>query len=312
MVFQGGLAALLASNTATGQWLSGRRRLESATRAPCDGWRVSARGGPVVLQLGAVNVVTGPSGSGKSELLSSLAREAPEGMFRRVVRVEPGSRRGSRRSNAATWTGLWDVMRPLLAATRAAQVRGLTASSFSLNVAGGRCERCLGQGTRRLRLELLPDLYVECDVCRGRRFREDVLQVRWKGLPPDALLDLSADDALKALAGHPRLELILAALRDVGLGYLVLGQATRTLSGGELQRLKLARELIRANRREGGALIVADDPTGGLHMQDVERLLNLLRRLADEGHTVVASSHVPAFVEAADHAIHLSLSARLG
>jgi excinuclease ABC subunit A len=329
VVFEGDVAGLRAADTATGRWLSGRERLEPGPgRASRGAVRAEgARGGnlagdPVSLALGALVAVVGPSGSGKTRLLDALvARLRPDGpgegappvasirggeRLTRVVAVDRRSVARSPRSNVATFTGLWDVLRDLLAQTAEAKVRGLSAGSFSLAVKGGRCEACKGSGVRRIDLQWLPDVFLPCPVCDGRRFAADVLGVRWKGLAPDELLALPVAEARPVLAGHPELEAVLRALDEVGLGYLPLGQAGHTWSGGEAQRLLLARELARANRRGAeGALFVLDDPTVGLHPADVAVLLRLLRRLVDEGATVWLATHDPALAAACDARVHL-------
>ncbi len=328
VVFQGAPPDLLRSDSLTGQWLSGHRALP-ATRGrvgrgaiQLDG-TVQGRAYSLELPLGALVAVTGPSGSGKSAVLEEieghLARQlgttgelAPlstraRGLerVRRVLSVGDAPQR-SARSMPATYTGLWTTLRGLLAATTEAQIRGLGPASFSLNVRGGRCEACGGAGARRMDLDVLPDISVVCEVCEGRRFSSDVLQVRWKGRAADELLGLTADEAHAVLAGHPKLEVVLRALRDVGLGYLPLGQSMDTLSGGEANRLCLARELARARRSTGeGALFVLDHPSKGLHPADVERLLQLLQLLVDEGATVWMATHDPALIGAADAEVPL-------
>ncbi|NCG20982.1 MAG: hypothetical protein GWP91_18385 [Rhodobacterales bacterium] len=211
------------------------------------------------------------------------------------------------RSNAATYSGLWSTLRTLFVATQEAQIRGLNAAQFSLNQPGGRCEACKGTGTRRVDLDLLADVFLECPVCNGRRFSGDLLEVRWKGHNAAEILALPASEALVLLAGHPKLENALRCLVDVGLGYLPLGQPARTLSGGEAHRLRLAKELSRA-RRGGieGTVYLLDDPTRGLHPADVEVLIGVFRKLVDAGGTLWLATQDPAVVAAADSAILLS------
>ena len=318
IVFAGPVSELLAGDTVTGRWLSGRSALEpqSATargsfEVPLAGHR-NLQAGSVSFGLGALTAVSGVSGAGKTAVLEALIAHAASlvdergGVFRRMIAVDAGSVRKSPRSTPATYSGLWSRMRELLAATREAQVRGLGASTFSLNVKGGRCEACRGLGVRKVDLQFLPEVHVTCDVCAGRRFSGDVLEVRWKGLNAGELLDLRIDDAHRVLAGHPRLEETLRALRATGIGYLQLGQPAHTLSGGEAQRLKLARELAKVTRRGGeDVLFVLDEPVSGLHPADVDVLYRLLRSLVAEGSTVVLATHDQALVAACDHELRV-------
>jgi excinuclease ABC subunit A len=331
VVFQGTVAELRAADTPTGRWLSGRERLQRAEARPVKRkvrvrgvrWR-GLNGLDVDLPLDAMVAVTGPSGSGKTALLEVLqghlrarldgdrsllpdvrSLDGLEAVTRLVV-VDRAPLGRTARSNPATYTGLWEVVRDLLASTKEARVRGLEAGFFSLGQKGGRCEACSGSGWQTVDLGLLPDVYVPCDVCKGRRFSADVLEVTWKGLSPDQLLDLSVEEAHAVLAGHPRLDETLRALADVGLGYLALGQPAHTLSGGEAQRLRLARELTRAVRGGAeGTLFLVDDPTVGLHPADVAVLHRLFGRLVGEGATVWLATHDLALADAADHRIDL-------
>jgi excinuclease ABC subunit A len=275
------------------------------------------KGVDLTLPLGRLTAITGPGGAGKTATLEALEVLAEGGHVRctdatgfsavtRLADVGRSRRAQASRSLPATFIGVWDVLRDLLAATREGQVRGIEPGALSLARAGARCEACHGLGEKRIDLEVLPDVWVPCDVCGGRRFQQDALALRYKGLAPDELLDLSASEALVRLAGHPKLEGPLRAMVDVGLGYLPLGQPGHTWSGGELQRLRVARELSRASSRGGaGTLYCLDDPTVGLHPTDVAGLLDLLRRLTDEGATVWLATGDPALAEAADHTITL-------
>ncbi len=299
IVFHGDVDGLRAAGTTTGRWLSGEARLPERRGAPPSfTWRDATFGG--------ITAITGESATGKSTLLAALETALSEGAIpgapTRVFGVDGEGGRRSARSNPATFLGIWDIMRELLAATTEAQIRGLGASAFSLNVKGGRCEACGGAGVIWVDLQFLPEVPVECHVCAGRRFASDVLSVRWKGLAPDELLALDGDQALRLLGGHPKLETLIRALRDTGLGYVRLGQALDTLSGGELARLRLARELARIGRTGGADLaLLLDDPTVGLHPEDVRALLGLLHRFVDEGATVVVATHDAALAAAADH-----------
>ena len=325
IVYQGSVSGLLASEGATGRWLSGRvlpptaPAVEPASWVRLNGCRL--RDHPardLALPLEALAAITGRSGSGKSTILaafrSHLARhlklegtppppvDGVEGLggVRRMVVADRSAAR-STRTNPATYSGLWEILRELLASTQEAQIRALPARFFSLHVKGGRCEGCQGTGQKRVDLGFLPDVHRVCPVCDGRRFNRDVLEVRWKGRAADEILALSVDEARVLLAGHPRLERILRALQEVGLGYVVLGQAASTLSGGEVRRLKLARELARAAHGGlQGTVFVIDDPSIGLHPQDVSALLGLFRRLVSEGATVWLATHDLELASGAD------------
>lgn len=327
VVYEGTADGLRSADTPTGRWLAGPGR-GAPPAGRTTGWMTlhDPEGANLVdatarVAVGGLTVVDGPSGAGKSAWLDALTghlaartldRVAPAGRLdggetlTRVLVVDEAAARRSRRSMPATYVGLWDVVRELLAATREAQVRGFDAGTFSLNVKGGRCEACHGLGVRRVDLHVLPSVDVVCEVCEGRRFARDVLEVRWKGRDASELLALTADEALPILAGHPRLEEALRALQDVRLGYVPLGQPAHTLSGGEAQRLRLARELVRAARRGAAdTAFVLDDPTSGLHPADVADLTHLLVRLVEEGATLVVASHEPLLRAAADHVVTL-------
>jgi excinuclease ABC subunit A len=269
----------------------------------------------VALPRGVVAAVTGSAGSGKSALLEAIGGAlggTAEGVeldgatgLTRPILAERGAARAAR-STPATYVGLWDVVRELLASTGDAAVRGLSASAFSLNAPGGRCEACKGTGEQLVELGPLPDLVQTCPVCEGRRFQRDVLEVRWKGVNAAELLAMPADEARPLLAGHPRLEEALRALVRVGLGYVPLGQPVHTLSGGEARRLVLARELARAHRRGAeDTVYLLDDPTVGLHPQDTAVLVRLLRELTDEGATVWLATVDALLIGAADRVVHL-------
>lgn len=305
VVFDGDLQGLLRSTTPTGEWMSGRRQLpESGQRTGSQTFKVDGQ----QLPLGVVLAVTGSNGAGKSRLLElAVAKAADDARISRVVFADQRTVPRSPRSNPATYSGIWDVIRPLLAATREAKVRGFSASRFSLNAKGGRCEACKGTGLRRVQLKLLPDVFLQCPVCEGRRFAADVLEIRWRGLDASELLAGSASELLPILAGHPDLGRHLRVLVEVGLGYLPLGQPGHTLSGGEAQRLKLARELSRAVKRGAdGTLLVLDDPTAGLHAEDTAVLVKLLGRLVDAGATVWMATHHRGLVAWADVELFLS------
>lgn len=272
--------------------------------------------------LGLLICVTGVSGSGKSSLVHDTLTRAlaiklygtglPPGphtalkgaeQVKRLILVDQSPLGRTPRSNPATYTGAWDDVRRLFAATRTARLRGFGPARFSFNARGGRCEACEGQGLIRIEMKFLPDLYVTCRECQGRRFNAQTLSVQYKGHSISDVLNLRVDQAYELFQDHPALARKLWALQEVGLGYLTLGQPSHTLSGGEAQRVKLAAELARPTT--GGTLYVLDEPTTGLHFLDVDRLLHLLNKLVDFGHTVIVIEHHPRFMVAADWIIDL-------
>jgi excinuclease ABC subunit A len=206
-------------------------------------------------------------------------------------------------SNPATFTGLLTEVRELFARTEGARMRGYAPGRFSPNVKGGRCEACRGRGAVKIEMHFLPEVWVQCDVCRGRRFERETLQVVYKGLDIAQVLDLEVAQALDLFREHRRIHALLTLLRDVGLGYLRLGQPATTLSGGEAQRLRLAREL--AERGRGHTLYVLDEPTTGLHLEDISRLMGVLHRLVAEGGTVIVVEHHPGVMAGADWILDL-------
>jgi excinuclease ABC subunit A len=279
------------------------------------------------IPLGRLTVITGVSGSGKSTLardvlhanlvaLVAARRTKSNGGLRgcaaiegaelvgRVLEVDQTPIGKTPRSCPATYVGFWDAIRKLFADTTEARIRGYTASRFSFNTAGGRCEACEGQGMKKVEMSFLPDVRVNCDVCRGSRFNPETLTVRWRDKSIGEVLAMSVDEAAEFYAAHPSIHRCLTLLQDVGLGYLTLGQQSPTLSGGEAQRIKLVTELSKvrpdaadAAGRPGRAgaerhtLYVLDEPTVGLHMADVEKLVRVLHRLVDAGNTVVVIEH---------------------
>jgi len=207
------------------------------------------------------------------------------------------------RSNAATYTGMFDNVRKLFSQTSEARLRGYQPGRFSFNVAGGRCEACAGDGTLKIEMHFLPDVYVPCEVCKGARYNRDTLEVTWRGKNIAEVLDLSCEEALEFFAAQPVISRHLRTLVDVGLGYVRLGQPAPTLSGGEAQRVKLASEL--AKRSTGHTLYILDEPTTGLHFEDVRKLLDVLQRLVDQGNTVCVIEHNLDVVKSADWVIDL-------
>jgi excinuclease ABC subunit A len=274
------------------------------------------------LPLGLLTVVTGVSGSGKSTLVNDIlyralaqslyrSMERP-GAFRaiegaaqidKVIEIDQAPIGRTPRSNPATYTGVFAPIRELFAMLPESRERGYRPGRFSFNVKGGRCEACQGDGLRRIEMNFLPDVYVTCEVCRGRRYNAETLSVRYKGHSISDLLDMQIADALKILENIPQIRAKLETLVDVGLGYIQLGQSSTTLSGGEAQRIKLAKEL--SKRQTGRTLYILDEPTTGLHFDDVKKLLDVLNRLADLGNTVLVIEHHLDVIKQADWIIDL-------
>ncbi|HZT31135.1 MAG TPA: excinuclease ABC subunit UvrA [Bryobacteraceae bacterium] len=319
------------SDSLTGRYLSGHLQIPVPLirRAP-NGKRLFVRGArehnlkniDVAIPLGLLTVVTGVSGSGKSTLINeilyrSLARElygsreqpgahdAIEGLelIDKVIRIDQSPIGRTPRSNPATYTGLFTPIRDLYAMLPQSRERGYKPGRFSFNVKGGRCEACQGDGLKRIEMNFLPDVYVTCDVCRGRRYNYETLQVKYKSHSIADLLDATVEEALALLENIPQIRPKLQTLYDVGLGYIHLGQSATTLSGGEAQRIKLAREL--SKRQTGRTFYVLDEPTTGLHFDDVRKLLDVLARLVDLGNTVVVIEHNLDVIKTADWIIDL-------
>jgi excinuclease ABC subunit A len=266
--------------------------------------------------------VTGVSGSGKSTLVNdTLYRhvatrlndathdaapcEAIEGLehIDRVIDIDQSPIGRTPRSNPATYTGLFTPIRELFAAVPEARARGYEAGRFSFNVKGGRCEACQGDGVIKVEMHFLPDVYVACDVCKGRRYNRETLEIRYKGRNIHEVLEMTVEDALRFFQNIPVVAGKLATLMDVGLSYVRLGQNATTLSGGEAQRVKLAREL--SKRATGRTLYILDEPTTGLHFHDIAQLLRVLERLRDEGNTVIVIEHNLDVIKTADWVIDL-------
>ncbi|MCZ6795742.1 MAG: excinuclease ABC subunit UvrA [Planctomycetota bacterium] len=315
----------------TGQYLRGERAVTEPRRRrlPGDSWlRLDGvhchnlRDVDAAFPLGVFTAVTGVSGSGKSSLVldvlarvlaahrdgEALCREvvrdaAGLDAIRRVVVVDQRPIGRSPKSTPATYTGLWTHVRELYASLPTSRVRGYGVARFSFNSPEGRCAACDGQGARLVEMQFLSDVWVECDVCRGRRFEESTLDVRFKGKDISEVLDLEVEAALELFENQPRTRDILKVLVDVGLGYVKLGQSSVTLSGGEAQRVKLAGELVES--REGGRLTILDEPTTGLHFEDIRRLLEIFQRLVEGGNTLIVIEHQLDVVAAADWVIEL-------
>jgi excinuclease ABC subunit A len=276
----------------------------------------------VRVPLGVMTVVTGVSGSGKSTLINDIlyrslaqtiygSREEPgahesltgSDQLDKVVRIDQSPIGRTPRSNPATYTQVFSPLRDLFAMLPESRERGYKPGRFSFNVSGGRCETCQGDGQRRIEMNFMPDVYVQCEVCNGRRYNQETLAVKFKGRSIADILDLTIEDALAVLADVPQVRQKLQTLVDVGLGYVHLGQSATTLSGGEAQRMKLAREL--SKRQTGRTLYLLDEPTTGLHFDDVRKLLEVLHRLADLGNTVIIIEHNLDVIRNADWILDL-------
>ena len=320
-----------ASGSLTGRYLSGEASIQHriAPRVLTGNWITiegakshNLRDLTVKFPLGVMTVVTGVSGSGKSTLVNDTlyralakelygSREEPGEHTRilgfdqldKAVRIDQSPIGRTPRSNPATYTGVFTAIRDLFAMLPESRERGYKAGRFSFNVAGGRCEACQGDGQRRIEMNFLPDVYVQCEVCNGRRYNQETLAVKFNGYSIADILDLAIEDALPVLIDIPQVKQKLQTLVDVGLGYIHLGQAATTLSGGEAQRMKIAREL--SKRQTGRTLYLLDEPTTGLHFDDVRRLLEVLHRLTDLGNTVIIIEHNLDVVRNADWIIDL-------
>jgi excinuclease ABC subunit A len=315
----------------TGAYLSGRKRIPipERRRAGNGDWLVirgarehNLKGIDVRIPLGKFVCITGVSGSGKSSLLiDTLYRRMaqflhgshdPAGdhdriegveQIDKVINIDQSPIGRTPRSNPATYTSAFTPIRELFASLPDAKVRGYDKGRFSFNVKGGRCEACKGHGTLQIEMQFLPDIYIPCDVCHGRRYNRETLQVRYKGKSIADVLDLTVDEASEFFANIPTLKRKLRTLQDVGLGYITLGQPSPTLSGGEAQRVKLSREL--SKQATGQTLYVLDEPSVGLHAADVDKLVAVLNRLVDMGNTVVIIEHHPDIIKVADWIIDL-------
>ncbi len=333
VVVQGTPAEVMADSASlTGQYLSGRRRIEVPPgRTAVDKDRQilirGARGNnlknlDVSIPIGLMTCVTGVSGSGKSTLINdtlylataahlngSATSPAPhagiDGLehLDRVIDISQSPIGRTPRSNPATYSGLFTPIRELFAGTQEARSRGYKAGRFSFNVKGGRCEACQGDGVIKVEMHFLPDIYVACDVCRGKRYNRETLEIRYKGRNIHEVLEMTVEDALQFFANVPVIKRKLQTLMDVGLSYIRLGQNATTLSGGEAQRVKLAKEL--SKRDTGKTLYILDEPTTGLHFHDIAQLLHVLHRLRDHGNTVVVIEHNLDVIKTADWIVDL-------
>jgi excinuclease ABC subunit A len=320
-----------AKRSITGQYLAGKREIPvpAMRRKPGDDWLTvkgarehNLRDIDVEFPLGCLIAVTGVSGSGKSTLVNDILLRA---LMQRIYRsrTAPGLHRGldgaeeldkviaidqspigrTPRSNPATYTGVFDHIRRLFTATTEAKVRGYQPGRFSFNVKGGRCEACAGDGTIKIEMHFLPDVYVPCEVCKGARYNRDTLDIAFKGKNIAEVLDMPCEEGLEFFANQPNIARHLSTIVDVGLGYVRLGQPAPTLSGGEAQRVKLASEL--AKRSTGHTIYVLDEPTTGLHFEDIRKLLTVLGRLVDQGNTVLVIEHNLDVIKTADWIVDL-------
>ncbi len=332
VVVAGTLEDLLrCPRSVTGMYLRGERKIEvPKARRPGNGHYLTVYGAAennlknitVRFPLGTFICVTGVSGSGKSSLVIEVlykalaqklyrAREKPgkhlyiEGLehIDKVVNVDQSPIGRTPRSNPATYTGAFTPIREMFASLPEARLRGYTPGRFSFNVKGGRCEACQGGGIIRIEMQFLPDVYVPCDVCKGKRYNRETLEIRYKGKNISEVLDMTVEEAMEFFGNIPQIKAKLQTLYDVGLGYIKLGQPAPTLSGGEAQRVKLARELSR--KATGRTLYILDEPTTGLHFADIEKLLNVLNRLVDAGNTVIVIEHNLDVIKCADWIIDL-------
>ena len=320
-----------APRSITGQYLSGKRKIAVPTeRRKGSGEFLTVRGAEgnnlknvdVSIPLGTMTVVTGVSGSGKSSLVNEIIYKKLAGSLNRA-RIRPGKFAAMEglehldkvvgidqspigrtpRSNPATYTGLFDDIRALYASTNEAKTRGYGPGRFSFNVKGGRCEACCGDGLVKIEMHFLPDVYVPCDVCHGKRYNRETLEVLYKGKSIADVLDMTAEEAMAFFENQPRLYEKAKTLVQVGLGYIKLGQSSDSLSGGEAQRVKLATELSR--KATGRTMYILDEPTTGLHMEDVRQLIDVLQALVDAGNTVLVIEHNLDVIKVADHVIDL-------
>ena len=319
-------------NSITGQYLSGRKKIPvpKKRRKTIKGKAIEVKGATehnlknisVKFPLGVFNCVTGVSGSGKSTLVNEIlyktitkqlngSNEKPGkckevvgiDKIDKIINIDQSPIGRTPRSNPATYTGVFDTIREIFANTNEAKLRGYQKGRFSFNVQGGRCEACNGDGLIKIEMHFLPDIYVPCEVCKGKRYNHETLEVKYKGKTIADVLDMTVEEALDFFSNIPKIKQKIQTLYDVGLGYIKLGQPSTTLSGGEAQRVKLATEL--SKRATGKTLYILDEPTTGLHIADVHRLVNILQRLVDTGNTIIVIEHNLDLIKTCDYIIDL-------
>jgi excinuclease ABC subunit A len=318
-------------NSLTGKYLSGKERIElPVVRRNGNGKFIEIKGCTannlknidVKFPLGTLTCVTGVSGSGKSSLVDEiLFKAAAESLY--VTKEKPGQFKSisgleyidkvvdisqtpigrTPRSNPATYTGVFDEIRDVFVSTKDAKIRGYEKGRFSFNVKGGRCEACYGDGVKKIEMHFLPDVYVPCEVCNGTRYNRETLEIKYKGKNIAEILDMTIEEAYVFFENVVKVKNKLQVLIDVGLGYIKLGQSATTLSGGEASRVKLSKELQR--KPTGKSLFILDEPTTGLHVDDVKKLLTILNRIVDNGDTVIVIEHNLDVIKVADHIIDL-------
>ena len=330
IVAKGGIDEILNSNSITAEYLNGKRSIPvpSERRQPTNFIKLFGASGnnlqdvDVEIPLGVLTVVTGVSGSGKSTLINgtlypilnhliyrAVAKPQPykkiEGVehIDKIIDIDQSPIGRTPRSNPATYTGVWSEIRSLFANLPESKVRGYKPGRYSFNVKGGRCETCEGAGLRTIEMNFLPDVYVHCETCQGKRFNRETLEIRYKGKSISDVLDMSIEDALPFFENVPKIRQKLQTLLDVGLGYIRLGQPSTTLSGGEAQRVKLATEL--SKKDTGNTLYILDEPTTGLHFEDVRVLMEVIQRLVEHGNSVVIIEHNMDVIKQADHIIDM-------
>ena len=321
----------LVPESITGQYLSGKKQiLVPKKRRKSNGKAIEVKGATehnlkninVKFPLGQFICVTGVSGSGKSTLVNEIlyktvakeiygSNEKPgkckeiKGLENvdKIINIDQSPIGRTPRSNPATYTGVFDVIRDIFASTQEAKMRGYDKGRFSFNVAGGRCEACSGDGVLKIEMHFLPDIYVPCEVCKGKRYNRETLEVKYKGKTISDVLDMTVEEALKFFENIPKIKSKIQTLYDVGLGYIKLGQPSTTLSGGEAQRVKLATEL--SKKATGKTLYILDEPTTGLHIADVHKLVDILQRLVDTGNSIIVIEHNLDLIKTADYIIDL-------